>query len=161
LRSFRTRLSEINEFIANCMMIRYDLPMSAKAYEISSEDFKNWVLSRDPMRCELPMREQIALALQDLGFERVRVKQVIHHPVWNISAHVGKFRADGLRSVKIALKKMCGELGFRLRMNEIVGSLYRGRVSAAFLLVPPNLAPVDADDDGHRIPDHLEFEDAA
>ena len=134
--------------------------MSAEAYEISSEDFKNWVLSRDPLRCELPMRDQIALALQDLGFERIRVKQVIHHPVWNISAHVGKFRADSLRSVKIALKKMGGELGFRLRMNEIVASLYRGRVSAAFLLVPPNLAPVVIEDDGQRVQDDLDFEGA-
>ena len=86
---------------------------------------------------------------------------MIHHPVWNVSAHVGQFRADSLRSVKIALKKMCSELGFRVRMNEIVASLYRGRVSAAFLLAPPNLAPAEVEDDGHRVPDHLEFEDAA
>src|SRR5213075_2943768 len=96
--------------------------MSAVAYEISSEDFKKWVLSRDPMRCELPMRDQIFLALQALGFERIRVTPVIHHPVWNIAANVGQFRADGVRSVKIALKKICGELGFRVRLNEVVAS---------------------------------------
>lgn len=134
--------------------------MIAGAYEISSEEFKRWVLSRDPLRCELPMREQITLALQDLGFQRVRVNQVIHHPVWNISALVGTFRADTLRSVKIALKKLCGELGFRVRMNEIVASVYRGRLDAAFGLVPPDAAPVEVEHDGGWIPEHLEFEEA-
>src|SRR6187200_3387983 len=98
--------------------------MSAEAYEISSEEIKRWVLSRDPMRCELPMREQITLALRDMGFERIRVNEVVPHPVWNISASVGRFKADSLRSLKIALKKMCGELGFRVRLSEIVASLY-------------------------------------
>lgn len=136
-------------------------PMTAKAYEITSEEFKAWVLSRDPLRCELPMREQIALALQDMGFEAIRATQVTPHPVWNVSARVGRFQADSVRSVKMALKKMCGQLGFRLRLNEIVASLYRGRVSAAFLLVPPNLAPVEVEDDGHRVRNDLEFEEAA
>nr|WP_281721456.1 hypothetical protein [Nitrosomonas nitrosa] len=129
-------------------------------YEISSEEFKRWVLSRDPMRCELPMRDQIMLALHDLGFQRVRVAQVIHHPVWNVSAQVGTFRADSLRSLKIALKKLCGELGFRVRMNEIIASVYRGRLNAAFALVPPDAAPVEVEHDGGWIPEHLEFEEA-
>jgi hypothetical protein len=137
------------------------LSMSAEVYEISSEEFKAWVLSRDPLRCELPMRDQIVFALQELGFERIRVNEVAPHPVWNISASVGRFQAESFRSLKIALKKMCGELGFRVRLNEIVASLYRGRVSAAFLLVPPNFAPVEIEDDGHRVPDDLDFEDAA
>lgn len=135
--------------------------MSAGVYEISSEEFKGWVLSRDPMRCELPMRDQITLALQDLGFQRVRVTQVIHHPVWNVSAQVGTFRADSLRSVKIALKKLCGELGFRVRMNEIIASVYRGRLNATFALIASDAAPVEVEDDGHRVPDDLEFEEVA
>lgn len=134
--------------------------MRAEAYEISSEELKSWILSRDPMRCELPMRDQIILALQDLGFQRVRVAQVIHHPVWNVSAHVGTFRADSLRAVKLALKKLCDELGFRVRMNEIVAGIYRGRLNAAFALIPPNAAPVEVEDDGHRVPDDLDFEEA-
>jgi hypothetical protein len=130
--------------------------MSAGVYEISSEEFKRWVLSRDPMRCELPMRDQIVCALQDLGFERIRLNQVEPHPVWNVSAKVGRFRADSLRSVKIALKKLCRELGFPVRMNEIVASVYRGRLNAAFALVPPNAAPVEVEDDGEWLPEHLE-----
>jgi hypothetical protein len=89
------------------------------------------------------------------------VNEVVPQPVWNISASVGRFQADTPRSLKIALKKMCGELGFKVRLNEIVASLYRGRVSAAFLLVPPNFAPVELEDDGHRVPDDLDFEEAA
>jgi hypothetical protein len=116
--------------------------MTAKAYEISSQEFKNWVLSRDPLRCELPMREQITCALQDLGFEKIRLNQVEPHPVWNVSAKLGRFRADSLRSVKLALKKLCDELGFQVRMNEIVASIYGGRLNAAFALIPPNAAPV-------------------
>ncbi len=135
--------------------------MSAEAELMTSEEFKAWVLSRDPLRCELPMREQIALSLKDLGFERIRLRQDEPHPVWNVSAIVGQFRSDSLRSVKLAIKKMCGELGFKVSMNEIVASLYRGRVSAAFLLAPPNLAPVEIEDDGHRVRDDLEFEDVA
>jgi hypothetical protein len=132
--------------------------MSAGVYEMSSEGVKAWILSREfpPLRSDLPMRDQIALALQDLGFARVRVTPVIHHPVWNVSAHVGRFRADSLRSVKIALKKLCGELGFRVRMSEIVASLYRGRLNAAFALVPPNVAPVEVENDGQWVPEHLE-----
>jgi hypothetical protein len=80
--------------------------MTAKAYEISSQEFKNWVLSRDPLRCELPMREQIIFALQELGFVRIRLSQDEPHPVWSVSANVGQFRADSLRSVKLAIKKM-------------------------------------------------------
>lgn len=152
----RIRFSEINEFIANCIMVRYDPPMSAEAYEISSEEVKKWVISRDPLRWELPMREQITHALRDMGFERVRVTPVIHHPVWNIAANVGLFRTDSVRSLKIALKKMCGELGFRVRMNEIVASLYRGRLNAAFALIPPNAAPVEVEHDGGWLPEHLE-----
>lgn len=87
------------------------------------------------------MRDQIALGLQDLGFERVRVTPVIHHPVWNVSANVGRFQAESLRSVKMALKKICEELGFRVRMNEIVASLYRGRLNAAFALSGNVLSP--------------------
>jgi hypothetical protein len=135
--------------------------MSATVYEMSSEEIKAWVLSRDPLRCELPMREQISRALQDLGLERIRLNQVEPHPVWNVSAKVGQFRADSLRSVKIALRKMCDELGFRVRMNEIIVSVYRGRLNAAFGLIPPNSPPVEIADDGHRVPDHLEFEVAA
>jgi|GraSoiStandDraft_24_1057298.scaffolds.fasta_scaffold457624_1 hypothetical protein len=135
--------------------------MSTDPEMATFEEFKRWVLSRDPMRCEIPMRDQITLALQDLGFEHIRVNQVIHHPVWNVSARVGQFQADNLRSLKVALKKMCGELGFRTRMSEIVASLNHGRVSAAFLLAPPNHVPAEVEDDGHRVPEHLEFEDAA
>jgi hypothetical protein len=137
--------------------------MNADAELMTSEQIKAWILSHDfpPLRSDLPMLDQIALTLQDLGFERVRVTPVIHHPVWNVSANVGRFRADSLRSVKMALKKMCGELGFKVRMNEIVASLYRGRLNAAFALVPPNAAPVEVEDDGHRVPDDLDFEDAA
>jgi len=130
--------------------------MSADVDEISSEEFKKWVLSRDPMRCEFPMRDQILLALRDMGFERIRVTQVIHHPVWNVSAHVGQFQADSLRTVKIALKKMCDEFRFKLRMNEIVASLYRGRLNAAFALIPPNYAPAEVEHDGVWLPEHLE-----
>jgi hypothetical protein len=130
--------------------------MSTDPEMATFEEFKRWVLSRDPMRCEIPMRDQITLALQDLGFERIRVNQVIHHPVWNVSAHVGQFQADNLRSLKVALKKMCGELGFRTRMSEIVASLTRGRVSAAFLLVPSDATPVEVEHDGGWIPEHLE-----
>lgn len=135
--------------------------MSANAELMSSDQIKAWVLSRDPLRCELPVRDQIFFALQDLGFERIRVNQVAPHPVWNIAANVGNFRADNVRSVKITLKKTCSELGFKVSISEIVASLYRSRVSAAFLLVPSNLAPIEVEDDGHRVPDHLEFEDAA
>jgi hypothetical protein len=155
------RLSEINEFMANCVMILYDLPMSATVYAMSSEEIKAWVLSRDPLRCELPIREQIVRALQDLGLERIRLNQVEPHPVWNVSAKVGQFRADSLRSVKLAIKKMCDELGFKVRMNEIVASVYRGRLNAAFGLISPDMAPIEVEDDGHRVPDHLDFEDAA
>jgi hypothetical protein len=130
--------------------------MTTEADSWNSDQIKKWVISRDPLRWGLPMRDQIALALQDLGFERIRVTPVIHHPVWNIAANVGKFRTDSVRSLKIALKKMCGELGFRVRMSEIVASLYRGRVSAAFLLVPPDAVPVEVEHDGGWIPEHLE-----
>lgn len=81
------------------------------------------------------MDNQITLALQDLGFQRIRVTPVIHHPIWNISARVGTFRAESLRSVKLALKTVCSELGFRVRMNEIVASVYRGRLNAALALI--------------------------
>jgi hypothetical protein len=130
--------------------------MNLEADEISYEEFKKWILSHDHLCCELPMRDQIALALQDLGFERIRVNQVIHHPVWNVSARLGQFKTDSVRSVKIALKKMCGELGFRVRMNEIVASLYRGHLNAAFALVPPDAAPVEVEHDGEWLPEHLE-----
>lgn len=132
--------------------------MSANAELMSSEEIKAWILSHDfpPLRSDLPMRDQIALALQDLGFERVRVTPVIHHPVWNVSAQVGTFRADSLRSVKIALKKLCGELGFKVRMNEIVAAVYRGRLNAAFALIPPNAVPVEVEHDGEWLPEHLE-----
>lgn len=132
--------------------------MSASVELMSSEEIKGWILSHDfpPLRSDLPMRDQIALALQDLGFERVRVTPVIHRPVWNVSANVGRFRAESLRSVKMALKKICEELGFRVRMNEIVASVYRGRLNAAFALIPPNAAPVEIEHDGGWIPEHLE-----
>jgi hypothetical protein len=130
--------------------------MSTEAEVMTYEEIKRWVLSRDPMRCEIPMRDQIALALRDLGFERIRVTPVIHHPIWNIAANVGQFRTDSVRSLKIALKKLGGELGFRVRMNEIVASLNRGRVSASLLLVPPHANPVEVEHDGGWIPEHLE-----
>lgn len=130
--------------------------MSAGVYEISSEEFKRWVLSRDPLRCELPMREQIVFALQGLGFDRIRVNQVEPHPVWNIAANIGNFRADSLRSVKIALKKICGELGFKVRMNEIVASLYRGRLNAAFALIATDAAPDEVEHDGGWLPEYLD-----
>ncbi|ODU24271.1 MAG: hypothetical protein ABS95_02055 [Verrucomicrobia bacterium SCN 57-15] len=133
--------------------------MSAKVYEISSQELKDWVLSRDPMRCELLLRDQIPLTLKDMGFERIRVTQVIYHPVWNVFAHVGMFRAESLRSVKIALKKMRDELGFRVTMNEIVASMYRGRLNAAFALIPATAAPVEAEHDGGWLPEHLEGAD--
>jgi hypothetical protein len=135
--------------------------MSATVYEMSSEEIKAWVLSRDPLRCELPMCEQISRALQDLGLERIRLNRVEPHPVWNVSAKVGQFRANSLRSVKLAIKKMCDELGFKVRMNEIVASVDRGRLNAAFALVPPNYAPPEVEDDGHRVPNELDFEGAA
>jgi hypothetical protein len=155
-------ISSNNKFLANCLAGGIIIQMNADAELMTSEQIK-WILSRDfpPLRSDLPMRDQIALALQDLGFDRVRVTPVIHHPVWNVSANVGGFRAESLRAVKMALKKMCGELGFKVRMNEIVAGIYRGRLNAAFALVPPNAAPVEVEDDGHRVPDDLDFEDAA
>jgi hypothetical protein len=132
--------------------------MNPETCEMSSEEIKAWILSRDfpPLRCDLPMREQIAIALHEMGFERIRVTPVIHHPIWNIAANVGQFHTDSVRSLKIAIKKMCAELGFRVRMNEIVASLYRGRVSAAFALVPPDAAPVEVGYDHEGLPEHLE-----
>ena len=62
------------------------LLMSAEASEFTSEQVKAWVISRNPLHWGFPMRDQIVLALQDLGFERIRVTKVIHHPVRNISA---------------------------------------------------------------------------
>jgi hypothetical protein len=130
--------------------------MTSKAYEISSQEFKNWVLSRDPLRCELPMREQITCALQDLGFEKIRLNQVEPHPVWNVSAKLGRFRADSVRSVKLALKKLCDELGFRVRISEIIASVYRGRVNAVFALIPSDAVPVQVEHDGEWIPEYLD-----
>src|ERR1044071_10277263 len=101
--------------------------MSLESDEMTSDEIKDWILSHEfpQLRCDLPMRDQITLALQDIGFQRVRANQVVHHPVWNVSAHVGTSRADSVRSVKIALKRICGELGFTVRMSEIVATLYR------------------------------------
>lgn len=132
-------------------------------YEMTSEEVKAWILRHDfpPLRSDLPMRDQIALAFRNLGFERIRVNQVIHHPVWNVSAHIGTSSVQSLRSIKIALRKLCRDLGYRLGMNEIIASIYRGRLNAAFALVPPNDAQVEVEDDGHRVPEYLEFEGAA
>ena len=132
--------------------------MSQNVSVMTAEEVKDWILSHEfpPLRCELPMRDQISLALQDLGFQRVRVTQVIHHPVWNIAANLGTFRAESLRSVKAALKKACRELGFRVRMNEIVAAIYRGRLNASFALVAPDAAPVEVEHDGEWLPEHLE-----
>lgn len=136
--------------------------MRLESDEMSSDEIKEWIFAQDfpPLRCDLPMRDQITLALQDMGFQRVRANQVVPHPVWNVSGHVGTFRAEGVRSVKIALKRICRELGFRVRISEIVATLYRDRLNASFALVPPNAAPVDVQDDGGWIPEHLEFEEA-
>jgi hypothetical protein len=132
--------------------------MSAHTELMTSEEIKKWILCHafPPLRCDLPMRDRTTLSLQDMGFERIRVTQVINHPVWNVSAQVGQFRADSVRSVKIALKRICGELGFRVRMKEIVGSLYRGRLNAALALVPADYAPPEVEDDGERLPESLE-----
>lgn len=132
--------------------------MRPETEEWNSEEIKAWILSREfpPLRCELPMGDQIALALHDLGCERIRVNQVAPHPVWNVAANMGRLRADSVRAVKTALKKLCAELGFRVGMSEIVASVYRGRLNAAFALAAPDATPVEVEHDGQWVPEHLE-----
>ena len=129
---------------------------------MSYEKFKRWILSHDfpPLRCELPMHEQIALTLQDMFFERVRVVQIPHHPVYRVTARLGRLAPQSQRQVKLALRSMCRELGFTVKLRDIIADVRHGRLDAAFGLIPPNAAPVEVQHEGGWIPEHLEFEGA-
>jgi hypothetical protein len=129
-----------------------------KTEVMTSEEIKAWILSRDfaPLRCELPMDQQITLALRDMHFERLRVVQTPYHPVYRISARLGRLAPQSHRPVKIALRKMCRELGFSVRMSDIIAQVYHGRVDACFALIPPDAVPVEVQNDGEWTPEHLE-----
>lgn len=111
--------------------------MSADDELMSYEKLKRWILSHDfqPLRSELPMQEQITLALQDMFFEKIRVVQVPHHPVYKVTARLGRLAPQTLRPVKLALRSICRELGFKVKLRDNgEGFLYLGR-SYRLLLV--------------------------
>lgn len=114
---------------------------------MTADEVKDWILMQDiPLsRHKLPMREQIERYLRDIGFDRVRVKQIDPHPVWNVSAQVGQSETHSVRSLKLALQRMCRDIGFRVKGNEIVASLYRSRVNAAFALLPQTSPAITAE----------------
>jgi hypothetical protein len=125
---------------------------------MTDEEIKEWMLSGTfpPLLFGLAIQEQIALSLQYMHFERVRVEKVPHHPVFRVVARLGQLAPQELRPVKVALKKMCRDLGFSVKMSDIIADVSRGRLDAVFGLLPHNPAPVVIEDDGERVPDHLE-----
>jgi hypothetical protein len=137
--------------------------MSGETELMTSEQIKAWVMRQTfpPAPWELPMDERILDALRPFGFDRIRLAQVPHHPVFRLTARYGRFVPTGARPLKIIIRKIGKELGFVLSIRDIVVEVDTDRFVAVFALVPQDATPVVVEDDGHRVPDHLEFEEAA
>lgn len=139
------------------------LVMSGETESMTSDEVKAWIMRQNfpPAPWDVPLDQRIADALGEIGFDRVGVTQTLHHPVFRVSARFGGFAPAEARRLKIAIRKMGRELGFVLRMSDIIVEVYTGRFVAVFALVAPDAALVEVEDDGQRVPEHLEFEEAA
>jgi hypothetical protein len=78
--------------------------------------------------------EFILAEAERLGFERVRVVRVGPHQVWSLTARLGQSVYDCDHIVKVALKRLAWNLGFKLKLRDIVARVRDGCVQAVFCL---------------------------
>jgi hypothetical protein len=126
----------------------------------TDEEVKEWILDAEipPLLSGLSIHEQIVLTLEYKHFERVRVERVPHHPVYRVTAQLGKLAPQSLRPLKLRFQDMCRHLGFTVKIRDIIAEISRGRVEAVFALLPPNPAPVVVEDD-EWLPEYVEVPD--
>jgi hypothetical protein len=78
--------------------------------------------------------ELIMAEVKRLGFEHVRVARVGPHPVWSLTARLGQSVYDCDLMVKVALKRLASNLGFKLKLRDTVARVRDGCVQAVFCL---------------------------
>lgn len=81
--------------------------------------------------------ELIMAEAKCLGFEHVRVVRVGPHPVWSLTARLGQSVYDCDLMVKVALKRLASNLGFKLKVRDTVAAVRNGCVRTAFCLNVP------------------------
>jgi hypothetical protein len=86
---------------------------------------------------EAPLSELILAEVNGLGFERVRVARVGPYPVWSVTARLGHSVYGCDHIVRVAVKRLAQNLGFKLKMRDIVARVRCGCVQAVFCLDQP------------------------
>ena len=76
----------------------------------------------------------IRAEVEHLGFESVRVVAVGPYPVWAVAARLGASKFDRDYIVRVAMKRLAQNLGFKLHLRDIAARVRGECVQAAFCL---------------------------
>jgi hypothetical protein len=78
--------------------------------------------------------ELILAEVERLGFAHVHVARVGPYPVWSVTARLGASVYDCDHIIRVAVKRLAQNLGFNVKLRDILARVSGGCVQAIFCL---------------------------